>query len=207
MYDDGRDGDDNGNGGHGDGVDSQVCATDNGEGTEITHFSKQRTIMRDWWGRNRTSLECGDLGAMKLLELNARQTIIRSLFPYIVRWRPSILVCEPAACNRNTKVSETTFQRTDALISEGACYIPAQSPAIVSNGPNGWYQMIMRLLVIMVTTLMITMILLPMTWIDYYDDQWWGQQRRKISVRITITTTDNNHDNNDTLWRRGRRRG
>ena len=47
MYDDGRDGDDNGNGGHGDGADSQVCATDNGEGTEITHFSKQRTIMRD----------------------------------------------------------------------------------------------------------------------------------------------------------------
>ena len=36
MYDDGRDGDDNGNGGAGDGVDSQLCATDTGKGTEIT---------------------------------------------------------------------------------------------------------------------------------------------------------------------------
>ena len=166
--------------------------------------------MRDWWGRNRTSLECGDLGAMKLLELNARQTIIRSLFPYIVRWQPSILVCEPAACNRNTKVSETSIlsrERTHLFPKALATY-PRKALRLFRMVRMVDIVMIVRRLVTMVTTLMITMILLPMTLIDYYDDQWWGQQRRKISVRITITTTDNNHDNNDTLWRRGRwRRG
>lgn len=42
MYDAGRDGDDNGNGGDGNVVDWQLLAIDNHEGTEITHVSANK---------------------------------------------------------------------------------------------------------------------------------------------------------------------